>query len=85
MAMWQRLGRRKISWDFAVLGKVIRNRGRFVILGSSGDDRREVVICLTLNTSKPSSTSPSDISTARVFKGKWRITALIGLSDLGRR
>jgi hypothetical protein len=60
--MWQRLGRRKISWDFAVLGKVTRKRGRFVVLGSSGDDRRVVVICLTLTTSKPRFTSPSDMS-----------------------
>jgi hypothetical protein len=25
--MWQRLDSLKISWDFAVLGKVMRNRG----------------------------------------------------------
>jgi hypothetical protein len=29
--MWQRAVKRKISWDFAVLGKVMRNRGRFWI------------------------------------------------------
>jgi hypothetical protein len=28
--MWQRAVKRKISWDFAVLGKVMRNRGRFL-------------------------------------------------------
>jgi hypothetical protein len=85
MAMWQRLGRRKISWDLAVFGKVTRKRGRFMILGSSRDDQRVVVICLTLITSKPRSTSPLYISTAGVFKGKWRITALISLSDLGQK
>jgi hypothetical protein len=82
MAKWQRLGRRKISCDFSVLGRVIRKRGRFADLGSSGDDRRVVVICLTLMTSKLSFASPSDISTAGVLRGRWRMTALIGLSDL---
>jgi hypothetical protein len=38
IAMWQRHGRWKISWDFAVLGKVMRNRGRFMILDPSGGD-----------------------------------------------
>jgi hypothetical protein len=50
----------------------------FVVLESSGDDRRVVVICLTLTTSKPRFTSPSDISCAGVLSGKWRITAFIG-------
>jgi hypothetical protein len=30
IAMWQRLCRWKVSWNFAVLGKVTRKRGRFV-------------------------------------------------------
>jgi hypothetical protein len=30
--MWKRLVSRKMFWDFAVLGKVIRERGRFMIL-----------------------------------------------------
>jgi hypothetical protein len=59
--MWQRLGRQKISWDFADLGKVTRKSGREVTLDSSGGDRRVVVICLTLTTSKPRLTSPSEI------------------------
>jgi hypothetical protein len=29
--MWQRLGTRKISWAFAVLGKVIRKKGRYMV------------------------------------------------------
>jgi hypothetical protein len=33
----------RISWDFAVLGKVTRKRGKFVILDSLGGDRRVVV------------------------------------------
>jgi hypothetical protein len=80
--MWQGLGRWKISWDFAVLGKVTKKRGRFIVLDSSGGDRRVVVICLTLTTSKPRLTSPSQMSSAGVFGGRWRITAFIGFSDL---
>jgi hypothetical protein len=34
--MWQRLLSRKISWDFAVLGKVIKKRRRFIISDPSG-------------------------------------------------
>jgi hypothetical protein len=74
------LGSWKISWDFAVLGKVTRKRGRFNILGSSGGDRRVVVICLKLITSKPRLTNPSQISFAGVLYGRWRITAFMGLS-----
>jgi hypothetical protein len=44
MAMWQRLGRRKISWDFGVLDKVTGKSGRVMILVSLGGDRRVVVI-----------------------------------------
>jgi hypothetical protein len=81
--MLQRLGRLKISWDFDVLDKVTRKRGRFVVLDFSGGDRRVAVICLTLITSKPRLTSQSQISSAGVFCGKWRITAFIGFLDLG--
>jgi hypothetical protein len=34
IARWQRLGRRKISWDFGALGKVIKKSGRVIILVS---------------------------------------------------
>jgi hypothetical protein len=70
MEMWQRLGRLKISCDFAVLGKVIRNRWRFLVVAPSEDDRRVVVICLTLITSKPRFISPSEMSSAGVLGGK---------------
>jgi hypothetical protein len=36
--MWQRLGRQKMSWDFAVLSKVIRKTGRFMVFDPSGCD-----------------------------------------------
>jgi hypothetical protein len=40
IAVWQRLDKRKISCDFVVLGKVMRNRSRFKILDFSGVERR---------------------------------------------
>jgi hypothetical protein len=83
IAMWQRLGSRNISWDFAVLGKIIRKRERFIVVVPSEGDRRVAVICLTLITSKPRLTSPSDMSSAGVFCGRWRIIAFMGFSDLG--
>jgi hypothetical protein len=44
MDMWQRLGSLKMSWDFAVLGRVIRNKGRFLVVVSSEGDLRVVVV-----------------------------------------
>jgi hypothetical protein len=70
--------------DFSVLGRVTRNRGRFTILDASGD-RRVDVICLTLMTSNPRSSSPSEMSWAGVLLGRWRNTALIGFSDFGKK
>jgi hypothetical protein len=82
--MWQRLERRKISWNFVVLGKVIRKRGRFMAVDQSEGDRRVVVIYLTLITSTPRVTSLSDISSAGVLCGRWLINAFIGFSDFGQ-
>jgi hypothetical protein len=67
IAMWQRLGSRKISWDFAILGKVIRKRWRFMVFHPSGGDGLVAVICLTLITSKLRLTSPSDMFSAEVL------------------
>jgi hypothetical protein len=55
MAMWQSLVNRKISWDFSVLGKVTRNKGRSKVLNPSEGVQRKAVICLTLMTSNPDS------------------------------
>jgi hypothetical protein len=85
ITMWQRLGRRKFSRDFEVLCKVIRKRGRLISSYSSGGNRRLVVTCLTLSTSKPRLTSPSEISAAGVSCGRWHITVFMGLSDLGKK
>jgi hypothetical protein len=81
--MWQRLCSRKLFWDFVVLGKVIKNMERFMDVDPSEGDRRVAVICLTLITSNPRLTSPSDIYYAGLLCGRWRITAFIGFSDLG--
>jgi hypothetical protein len=81
--MWQRLVSRKISWDLAVLGKVIRKRGKFMVFASSGTDHRVSVFRLTLTTSNTSLTSPSYMPSAGVFCGRWRIAAFIGFSDFG--
>jgi hypothetical protein len=78
IAMWQRLGRWNISWDFAVLGKVTRKSGREMTLDSSEGDRRMVVICLTLTTSKPRLTNLSEMSSAGVSFGKF-----MGFYDFG--
>jgi hypothetical protein len=75
-------GHLKRSWDFAALGKVTRNRGKAMDVEPSVD-RRAVDICLTLITSKPRSTSPSGMSSAGLFVGRWLISALIGFSALG--
>jgi hypothetical protein len=55
-----------------------------MVVDPSEGDRRVAVICLTLITSNPRLTSPTDISSAGVLCGRWRITAFIGFSDLGR-
>jgi hypothetical protein len=81
--MWQSAVKRKISWDFSVRGKVIRNRGRFMDKAASDVDRRLVDICLTLIMSKPRSIRQSQMSWAGVFDGRWRITAFMGFSDFG--
>jgi hypothetical protein len=83
MTMWQRLDSLNISWDLMVLGSETRNRGR--ITGVPSGDRRDVIICLTLTTSNSMSPSPSVMSSAGVLLGMWRITALIGFSDFGKK
>jgi hypothetical protein len=55
-----------ISWDFDFLGKVIRKRGRFAVDVPSASDRRIADISLTLITSKPKSTNPSEMSSTGV-------------------
>jgi hypothetical protein len=58
------------SWDFAILGRVSRNRGKAMGMEPSGG-RRAVDICLMPITSKSRSTSPSAMSSAGVFMGRW--------------
>jgi hypothetical protein len=42
------------------------------------------VVCLTLVTSKPRLTSPSDVPSAGVLCSRWHITAFIGFRIWGR-
>jgi hypothetical protein len=81
----QRLDERQISREFAVLGRVTRNRGRSINLDISGVERRVTVICLKLTTSKPRLTRPSEISSAGMLSGRWRIIAFMSFSDLGKK
>jgi hypothetical protein len=69
MEMWQRLDNLNKSWDFVVLGRVRRNKGRVICVVPS-EDLRAVDICLALITSKPRFTSPSAMSSAGVFIGR---------------
>jgi hypothetical protein len=67
-------------------GQVTRNRDCFLVGAiSSEDDRHVVIICLTLRTSKPRFTSHSQVSSAGVSVGKWRITAFMGFRDFEKK
>jgi hypothetical protein len=83
IAIWQRLVSLNISQDFDILGKVIRKRGIFTLVVPSKCHRRVADICLTLITSKPRFTNPSEMSSAGVGIGRRRVTAFIGFWDLG--
>jgi hypothetical protein len=83
IALWQRLLSLNISWDFDVLGEVIRKRGIFTVAVPSEGERRVVDICLTLIRSKPRSTNPSQMSSAGLETGRRRTTAFTGFWNLG--
>jgi hypothetical protein len=83
IAIWQRLVILNITWNIDVLGKVIRKRRKFTVVGPSAGDRRVVDICLTLITSKTSLTNPSEMSTAGAENGGCHITPFIGFWDFG--
>jgi hypothetical protein len=72
-----------ISWDFAFLINVTRNRGRVSKWVCPFGALRLVVNCLTLMTLNPKPSRLLEISSAGVSRGKWRITALIGFTELG--
>jgi hypothetical protein len=79
----QRFFSLNISWDFDFLGKVIRKRGKFTVDIPSVGDRRVIDICLTLITSNPRFTNPSQMSSAGVETGSYRIKVIIGFWDSG--
>jgi hypothetical protein len=54
----------------------------FLFRVPSDGDRRVVDIFLTRMMSKPRSISPSQMSCAGVFIGRWRIMVLMGLKRL---
>jgi hypothetical protein len=56
MDIWQRPVILKITCNFTILGRVMRERIGLDFSGSSEGDRRVVVIYLTLIASTPSST-----------------------------
>jgi hypothetical protein len=60
-------------------------RGMFAVVVPSAGDRRMIDICLTLITSKPRFTNPSEKSSAGVEIGRSYITAFIGFSALGQK
>jgi hypothetical protein len=82
IAILQRLLSLIISQDFDVLRKVIMKRGMFTVVVPSACDRRVAHICLTLITSKPRFTNPSEVSSAGVEIGRRRVTAFMGFWDL---
>jgi hypothetical protein len=82
IAIWQRLLSLNTSWDSEVLGKVIMKRGMFTVVVPSAGDRRLADIFLTLITSKPRFTNPSEMSSAGAETGRCRISACVGFWDL---
>jgi hypothetical protein len=77
MAILPRLLSFSISWDFDVLGKVIRKREMCTVV-SSARDPWVVDICLTLITSKPRFTNPSEMFSAGAEAGRYSITVSAG-------
>jgi hypothetical protein len=57
----------EVSCDFAVLGKVMSNKGRFLVVASWENDQSMVDICLKLTTSKPRFFSSSEMYVAGVL------------------
>jgi hypothetical protein len=83
IATWQRLISLNISWDFAGLGEGIGKRGMLTVVVLFACDRRVIDIFLSLITSKPRFTNPTEMSSAGVENGRCRITAYTGLWDVG--
>jgi hypothetical protein len=55
----------------------------FIVIDPSAGNQRVADICLTLITSKPRFTNPSQMSSVRVVNGRCHITAFIGFWDFG--
>jgi hypothetical protein len=74
-----------MSWDFDVISKIMRSRGRFTVDGSLAGNRRVADICLTLIMPKPKPTNPSEMSSAGVVNRRCRVTAIISFWDLAQK
>jgi hypothetical protein len=77
IAIWPRLISLNNSWNFNVLRKVIRKRRMFTVVVPSARDQQVVDICLTLITSKPKFTNPSEMSSVGVENRRCRIIAFM--------
>jgi hypothetical protein len=56
IAIWQRILSLNISWDFDLLGKVLRKRGMFIVVVPSACDRRVAI------------TSSAEVGTASLYR-----------------
>jgi hypothetical protein len=83
--MWHSFVSLNISADFAARGSVTKKRGRNSERGPFSGDVRVVVICFTLTTLKPMSSSPFDMSSAEVRMGRCLMTAFMGFSLFGKK
>jgi hypothetical protein len=80
--LWQRLVSLKIPWDFAVFGKVMRNKGRWMLVVPSVGYQQVADICFTL-TSKTQGKQPISYVLCRGVVSKVGDTCFYGFSDLG--
>lgn len=81
--MWQRLLILNISLDSGVLGKAVRNNGRWTVVVSSVGDRRVVYICLSLKMSNQAPRGHQLCPLRRCYRedGGLRLLLMIRLSN----
>jgi hypothetical protein len=81
--MRQKLLSWNIFWEFDILVKIMKKKGRSTVNILPSGDRWVADISLTLITSKPRSTNPSQMSSAGEVTGGGRITVFTSFWDLG--
>jgi hypothetical protein len=72
IGIWQKPVTSNIPWDSDVPGKVMRKKGKSTVNVLPSSDRWVADFCLTVITSKPRSTNPPKMSSARVANGGGR-------------